>query len=291
MPRPKLDEFKSYLVRLCANFLSERNAAYLASDPADPVVLDGPWPYTFGDPVTEFVMSELGEPEKSKEEIVARLKSFYYPYPEGNKSGKTFYEHLKSLGLLNSLLATPLLWDIRMVWTFQKTYKLELSLKREKLSQHNLPLAFHREILHLLFDHIERIACVAEKYDVPDQVWFHDYYKAIQKQLLRDGASYYPRLNENFKPAHKSRVWSHEVNNQVDLYFKLLKSFAECGQKSKKLARQVAAVLCSGPECIPNKKLDPNPERIRKYVRDSQTRHRKQKARCTKASIKPAKKS
>ena len=271
MPRSKIDDLKSCLLHLYGESVEQQKAK--TRDPLDPVELQVPWPYVLYYPSA----IRLDDPEKTKREIVWRLKNFHYPYPEGNKAHKTFYKHIKSLGLLNLLLTPPLLWSIRSVWFDQQSHKLESKWKSERHSVHNLPIAYHRALLHLLFDHIRRIDRVGEKFEVSNQEWLRDYYVALQKQLLREGASYYPQFRRTFKPSHRLRVWSHEVENQLELYFALLESFGSVRPKSKKLARQVTAVLCSGPECIRNKTLNPDPERVRKYIGDFDSKHPKQK--------------
>jgi hypothetical protein len=272
MARPKLDALQSYLLQLYDELVAKQKST--PRDPQDPVELGVPWPYVLDYPVSK----PLDDPEKSKREILRRLKSFLYPYPEGNKSHKTFYRHLKSLELLNSLVTTPLLWNIRMVWSFQQIHGLELNLKRQKLSAHNFPLAFHREKLHLLFDHTKRIDSLEKKFEVSDQEWLGDYVAAVKGQLLKEGASYYPKFRLAFEPSHKLPVFSN-VDNHVELYFALLNSFTASGRKSKKLARQVTAILCSRPECIRDKKLDLTPERIRKDVGDFYRKRPKLKGR------------
>lgn len=86
------------------------------------------WPYVDGSNILGSMVSrEIGQPEKSQEELKWRLKQVRYPFPEGNKSGKTFYQHIQSLGLLDLLLNPPLLWEIRQVWWFQGHYGKEAS--------------------------------------------------------------------------------------------------------------------------------------------------------------------
>ena len=112
MPRKRLDDIKSFLRDFCYNrALSGQPLDDVPPSPLDPKV---PYLYRLEYPVLE----PPEDPEKSKRNIVARLKSFLYPYPQGNKSNKTFYEFLKSLGLLEILINPPLLFRIRMVWHF-----------------------------------------------------------------------------------------------------------------------------------------------------------------------------
>jgi hypothetical protein len=223
---------------------------------------------------------------------VARLNHFSYPYQKENKTGKSFLRHVKSLGLLGLLLKPPFIWEIRMVWFVQRLTWLERDLKGKKLSEYGFPLEFHRKLTLELFDHMERITQLAERHEVPDMEWFAEYYPAIQNQLLRNGAAYYPELRRWFKPFHRLRTYNLTVDNQVDIYQKLVGEFKKRGIKNNRLACHLTALICSPADCIQTGKLDPNPELVRKNVRDWRKRQNEQQAkRRTKPSINPAKNS
>jgi len=225
-------------------------------------------------------MDEIGSLAKTNRELVARLKHFPYPYPDGNKKGNTFYSHLKKLGLLALLLSPPLLWDIRMVWFFRRHARLEKSLKAKKLSEFGFPLDFHRKMAIELFDHLERITQLAEQHEVPDMEWFAEYYAAIQAQFLREGAAYYPELRRSLKPFHRLRTYEFSADNQVMMYDALHRAFSGRNLTKTKLAQQLTALICSRPDCIETGKLDPSPDSVRKNVKRKQKEERtKQRGR------------
>lgn len=268
MRRPRLTEIQSYISHLFESASLEQKSTFDSSDlviSSDPAVF---WPHASRDLLVPLAVAELGSAEKSKREIIDRFSRIRYPFPEGTKSGKTVLDHLKSSKLVDVLLTPPMLWQIRMVWQFQRYFELQRELRNKKHSQHGVPLDFHREMLFLLSDHMERIATLAEEYSVPDQVWFREYYSAIQSQLLREGASYYPEFRKWFKPAHKLTLRSHAVSNCLDLYFSVVKTFRAHDEKSRKLARHVTAVICSPAHLVRAEKLKPDPETVRKYVKD-----------------------
>jgi hypothetical protein len=78
--------------------------------------LSGPgpgWPYLKTNHIfLDEASKEIGTPEKTKRNLQWRLGRFSYPYPDGNKKGKTFFGHLKALGVLNLVLEHPVLSTI-----------------------------------------------------------------------------------------------------------------------------------------------------------------------------------
>lgn len=282
------EEIQSYLLHLFNSSHSPTKPLATADD-FEVVNQPGiPWPDVSDDFLMPQVVAEHANLEESKKEILSRLKHFRYPYPAGNKSGRTFYDHLSRLGLVNLLIETPLLYDIRDVWKSKRYYELQVRARSEKLSQHDFPLEFHKKILLLLFDHLEQITCVAEEYAVPDAIWFREYHEAIQRQLLREGASYYPQFRKWFKPAHRITVRSFSVSRQVELFFNLCKSFAKRKVQNKRVAYQITALMCSSSDSIRKGKLDPDPEEVRKYVRDFERQNSGKKSGWTKPLRKPA---
>lgn len=272
MSRKGVREIHDYLSPLVAKLLAKPSP-----HPEDPVSLGIPWPYVTHDLVADRVSKELASPERTRNQLIYRLKRFLYPYPEGNRKKRTFYTHVRSLGLLEPLVAPLLLWDIQMAWFLQRHYEIERDLQRKQLSQLGFPLDFHKRMLHLLFAHLQRTTALAQQHHVPVQEWLREYHSEINKQLLLEAGQYFPQLRLWAKPADKLRVYSHAVGTQVEVYCAISAIFKKRKLKNNKLACQLTALICSSSARIRGGQLDPNPERVRKYVRDWRKKMRKSK--------------
>jgi hypothetical protein len=195
--------------------------------------------------------------------LIARLKRFQYPYPQGNKSRKTFYRHLKDAGLLDVLLNLPLIFEIQSEWFFRRYYDLERKSFDRHQSQHGHPMAFHREMMHDLADHLDRVSEIPRSHRVP-KTWFIPYRKVVQQQLLREASICYPELLRDFTQAADIRPRQRKGEREASLFQAIESAFAEKGTINHKLAQQLTALICSPPDCIRNGKLDPSPETIRR---------------------------
>lgn len=287
MPRKDLDKLEAYI-----SSLVEEAQAQKTEHPLAPMYVGPGWPRLTRDLIAHQVMAELSSPGETRRLLIGRLKKFLYPYPQGTKKGKTFYDRLDSLGLLDVILNPPLLWDVRSAWSSWSYYVKQRELKEKRLSQHKYPLEFHRQMMTHLIAHLEVITKLAKKNEIPEQEWLAEYYTAIRGQLLREVTSYYPELLYRLKPAHKLRVYSHTVDVQVETYHAIIAAFKQRNLKNNKLAYQLTALICTPSDCAQRGKLDPNPERVRKYVRDWKKRHprRLTKGR-TKTAGNPSKKA
>lgn len=233
---------------------------------------------------------ELSSPTESTKEINLRLRKFLYPYPQGNKRGKTFHQHVKSLGLLNLITKPPLLWDIRFVWFDRVLSKHQRELKTKKLSQNKYPLRFHRDVMLRVFQHRKDIAKLSRDHGVDDREWFSQYYEALDQEIFREATKYYPEMRRWFIPAQQLSVRSLWVSTQLYLYEAIVKAFESKNIQNNFLAYQLTALFCSSRECIHAGKLDPDPERVRKYERDERKKQTRTVLfkRGTKRSPKPA---
>lgn len=241
-----------------------------------------PWPYVdLPLETTAKVSEEIGSPSKSKKEIDWRLKQIEYPFPEGNRNHKTFYQHVESLGLLGALRIPPLLSQIRNVWWFQRDYAAELELWRRGESPYGLPLEFHRKAMFECAAHLHRLDTLALEYKIhqkrwsrsanrPRGQWFDEYRKATLNEILREAAVYYPQLlwPGQPKPARQIHPVSLEVDMRLELYKALVAEFARRKQPNRKLAIQLTALFCSSAQDIRDHKLVPTPEDVRKNVSD-----------------------
>ncbi len=246
--------------------------------------LGPPWPYVAHDLIGPRVTAELSDPDKSRRQLVWRLKRLEYPYPERNKRHRTFYRLLRERGLLDLLLNPPLLWEIRMAWFTRLTDEQEQRLRKEKESQHGHPLEFHRKLMLEIAGHLRRLLQMCKREHVPSS-WLTEYSAAIQKQLLREASIYYPQLLRWFKPASQIRPISLAVDVRVDLFHALDAALRTRNVESHKLAYQLTALISSPSSCIRNHKLDPDPEEVRRNVRD---REKARKARRRNAKKTPA---
>jgi hypothetical protein len=196
-----------------------------------------------------------------------RLKTFHYPYPEGNKGKKTFYDHVKSLGLLQFLLHPPFLRDIRRAWFFWLDCEFEKEQKLALKSQHNYPLEFHRKMMQETFGSLLRTRSLARKYRVPES-WFADYSTGIQKQLLTEAVICYPEMLRGFIPNSRIYPRSFAVDTQMDILEKLREEFKRQGKSNNTLAYQLTSLICSSDSCITTGLLEPNPAAVRRNERD-----------------------
>jgi hypothetical protein len=244
--------------------------------PAGVVPLIGPgWPHLEGTNILgSKVSKELGSPAKSKKQLIWRLKEFHYPYPEGNKSGNSFYQHVQNLGLLDLILNPPMLWHVRRIWWFGRYYEEEATAKLAKKSEHGYPFEFHRKLMFECSSHLHRIQELLKRNEASKE-WIGEYRKAILKQLLHEAAIYYPELLPKPKPALQIRLHSFEVGGRLELFDAIEAVLARMGIKNHKLALQLTALFCSSPRQILAHRLDPSPEILRRNVRDRKRTLRK----------------
>jgi len=232
-----------------------------------------PYPLTHEDPICARISAEISDQEKSKRELLWRLKRISYPYPSTNKSRRTFYRHLQSLGVLDLLLNPPLLYEIRRTRFFLLTYAEERKLHSERKSPHGYPLPFHRQTLWELARHMKRISRIAESHRVPRE-WFRNYVAELRTQLLREASIYFPELLAwfqlgQFRRATRIRPRPMKREIQVELYRGIEVALSTRGIKNHTLARQLTALICSPVDSIQKHKLEPTPDAVRSSVRQS----------------------
>ena len=232
------------------------------------VSIDPGWPYLEGAGIfSAKVSKEIGSPAESKKQLKFRLEKFLYPYPDGNTIGKTFYQHLRGLGLLDVILNPPVLGEIRRLWWFQHYYEEEKTAQKRRKSEHGYPLGFHRKLMFECSFHLQRIQALQVKNAVKKD-WTEKYRTAILKQLLNEATICYPELLRWTRPALKIRPHSFHVDRQLELFDAIEAAFRKEKTKNHKLAMQLTTLICSTPQQILTGKLDPSPDTVRRNIRD-----------------------
>lgn len=250
------------LRELIAEAMEERNKDRHLPATVPPPVWPA-WPYLDpGNILGKTVSQEIGPPKRSQQELEWRLKQIPYPYFERTKSGKTFYQHVRTLNLLNILKSPPLLGVIRRVWWFQRYYEGEIDLRRDKKSEYGYPLEFHRKVIFACSSHWHELRTLAEAHAVRKE-WFEDYRRAILQEILREAAIYYPQLLEDYSPALQIRPRSFKIHNQLQLYDAIETAFAEKRVTNHKLGQQLTALICSNHKDIARGSLNPTPQNVR----------------------------
>jgi hypothetical protein len=232
------------------------------------------WPHMHEDYVPVKEPAFLKTVEESQKEIMWRLMKFKYPYPEGNKKGKTFYEHVRDEEVVDVLLNPPLLWTIRMVWYLQIAHTAEVKRKKKGASQYGHPVEFHRKMMHELSGHLAEIATASKEHHVPKD-WLKGYREAVLKQILREASVVYPRLQWDFTPVSKITLYSSAVEEEVELFRAMKKEFAKKSVKNDRLACQLTSLLSSPAELVRAGKLDPTPDTVWRNVRDRRKKEEK----------------
>jgi len=241
--------------------------------PGDPVRDGPPWPYVSDDKTAARVSRELSTPEESRNQLIARLEAFRYPYVAPHlyaveiRSSKSFYALVQSLGLLDFLLQPPFLWEVRRVWFFRRHHDLETEQRFQKKSQYGHPVVFHREMMVAISSNLARISKIAEKHRVP-RSWFQDYYDASLRQLLRETSVAYPEWMLRKKPLSKIRPRAFGVDSQIEIFDAIEKELSRRKTKNNRLAYELTALICSPQSCVRTRILEPNPETVRTSVRD-----------------------
>lgn len=243
--------------------------------PGIPVSVGPGWPHIEVGPNAAKISRILSTPEKSRRQIMRRLKRFKYPYStllSGEQSFATrgeqsFYTHVKTLGHLNYLLEPPFLGEIRQAWFARLDYELEKQQKAARKSQHDYPLEFHRKMMQEALSSAGRATALVKKYHVPKR-WIAEYICGIQRQLLNEAAICYPEMLKGF--ISNSRIYprAHTVDTQMSLFNNLHIEFKRQGQSNKNLAYQLTALLCSADSCFTTGVLEPNPEAVRRNMKD-----------------------
>jgi hypothetical protein len=277
-------------------FVSEALEAWLKErdkhiGPADPVREGPPWPYVSGDMIADRVSRELSTPEKSRKQLAWRLKRFRYPYvihhPFGPpiRTTKSFYRHVKDLGLLDFLLKPPFLWEVRRAWFSRRHHELEKLLHDEAKSQHGYPLKYHRKMMLGILSHLTRISTLASEHGVPRK-WFANYYAASLEHLLAEASVCYPELLRWYKPSSRIRRYPLGVDTQLDIFNAITAEFRMRHKPNSKLAHQLTALICSPQSCIANRELNPRPDTVRTNLR--QRRRKASKGKTEKTGKNPA---
>jgi hypothetical protein len=245
--------------------------------PADPVRNGPPWPYLADDEIAVRVSKELSTPEKSREQLIARLKAFRYPYHtwpfhgELSQGGATFYSHVEGLGLLDFLITSPFLWDVRRVWFFQRYHDIELDQRYEKKSQYGYPVAFHREMMLAVARHLARISKIAKKHQVPTD-WFKGHYDESLRLLLKETAVSYPEWGLGTRPVGRIRPRSLGVDSQLQIFDGITEELKRRNTRNNRLAYELTALICSPQSCVVTRILEPTPQAVRTNVRDRRKR-------------------
>ena len=234
-----------------------------------------PWPHAAFGPNLYQINKIISTPEESIKHLLYRLKKFPYPYPLGTKKHKTFYLHVKSLGLLDFLLKPPFLWKVRAAWFLRIDYDHEKQAKVEGRSpQYGHPIAFHRDVLNATSGYLSKLRNISKKYGVRED-WFKDYFVQINKELLREAAVCYPELLRWHKPNSRFSPALGTVDTQLEIFGALVAVFKKRGQDNNKLAFQLTALICSSQDSIRAGKLDPSPEAIRRNMLDRKKARKK----------------
>jgi hypothetical protein len=261
-PAPK-GKVKKHLYMLLKNG-SEPN---VNPDPSFPTDASLPWPYTGGTGVAAEVNRLLGSPEQSREELLARLNAFDYPYPGPNKKHKTFYDHLKTQGMLQVVIQPPFLWKVRMVWWWRIAFETELELKKSALSKCRMRLRFHKQMMNLISEHHSRVSALGKTHGIVGQPWIVEYLAALDRQFLKEAENVYPDANRRLVPASQLSIYPFGSAPQVEIYRAILDGQKRCEKKrNKKFACQLTALICSSADSIREKKLEPNPAAVRQNI-------------------------
>lgn len=277
MAAPRLDEVEGFVSEALQAWLDERDKDTMLFDTVRP---EPPPLYVGGDKIAARASRELGTPEKSRRQLVRRLKRFRYPYVAPHqyavkiRSGKSFYRHVQSLGLLKFLLEPPFLWEVRKAWLFRSEHELETEQFIEKKTPSGYPWVFHRQMMFAIAGQLARISKIAEKHRVPRK-WFEDYYDESLRQLLRETSVAYPEWMHRKIPLTQIRPRSFGVDSQVEMFDAITKELTRRKKTNNRLAYELTALFCSPPSCIRTRILEPNPETVRTSVRDRKKQSRK----------------
>ena len=264
---------KGKVKRHLYNLLKAWPAEEQQTDPSLPTDESHSWPHSSGIGSAAEINHQIGPPEQSRRELVARLDDFDYPYPEGNKKHKTFYDHLESRGLLPSIIEPPFLWTVRMVWWWRKALDVEGELKERGLSERRIPLKFHRVMMNLVCEHHSKVEKLCKSYGVLGQPWIGEYLAALNRRFLGEAKFVYPEAYRRLTPSSQLHSYHPGSTSQLEIYRAIMDLQARCGKKrNNKLAHQLTALICSSPESIKKQKLEPNPEAVRRSIGSSNNR-------------------
>jgi hypothetical protein len=244
--------------------ITERLRAYLASPAFTHPNLNDVSRMSSGVTSTLIEANKLLPVEQLRQDLVARLKSFRYPYPEGRRSTRTFYSRANKAGILESLLDGQLFWEIRLWLLLERDAVLENECRVKGVSPHGYPIKFHREMLKQLLRHLEHVHGLVDKYHV-DRPWVIEYQRSADLQLVRELRSifdYYPHADIAKKFA------AAPSDSQLEICSALLRALqgAKLGKGRQAFAIQFTSLICSPPSCIQSHVLDPSPEAIRKKI-------------------------
>ena len=262
MAAPRLDQLEQFVSEAVRTWLKERDKH---EGPADPVREGPPWPYVTGDKIAERVNREQGTLEKSRKQLAWRLKRIRYPYGTRATVKKSFYTHVKALGLLNFLLSESFLCKVRAAWFFRSHHELEKEYFQRRKSQYGYPREFHRDIMRELSKHWGQIVKIAGKHGVPI-AQFAEYLPAIQKQLVVQASVCYPELLWRFRRASRITPHSLAVEMRLEIFDAIQVELEKRKIRNDELSYQLTALLCSGRSSIARRLLDATPDVVRLSV-------------------------
>jgi len=205
--------------------------------------------------------------EMLRQSLIARLRKFAYPQPEGRRSEKkqkTFYERVKAARIIDSLLNGELFWTIRLWMVLLTASEMEKDLRDENFSPYYCPIPFHREMIEALIANIAKIQELLRRHEVGKE-WASECLAALDAQLVREVRGiflYYPGSPPTEKVVSSPRDYQVEIH---DAFLRALEN-AHVTKGKQNLAIQLTSLVCSPLNCIDTRRLDPSPDAIRKKI-------------------------
>lgn len=245
---------------------------------AVPLNLASIWPHKLaGDPIAQQLNAKPLSAEEIRRKLRWRMQQVQYPYPGSSrkKSSETIYQVVRKRGLIDALLDSKLIEQVRLSWYLDRYFYLERHFRGAKQSHHGYSLTFHRNAMKEIASHLLTLDEMASQNQVP-QEWLSEYRPAILRALLKEALICYPgiprmvmrRKSARFESAAEMTPAKLAGDRQMEIYQALVAAMPDRSALSDNLAYHLTAVICSPLSAIRRKALEPQPSAVSRNVRD-----------------------
>ena len=185
--------------------------------------------------------------EQLRKDFVQRSKQLNRS--ERSTTKQSLDDRLESLGLLKTVLADPVVEEIRCILQVFEIEERERRLLDKNKSAHSVPTQFHRSLLCATFVYVQEVRRIAGKFEV-SELRYAPYLDAAHRLMIREARalnSIYPFGKTVGEPATGSQSWHDMIIAVYSIILESLKA-ARAGRGCQELAIQLTRVICSPSE-------------------------------------------
>ena len=210
-------------------------------------------------------------------ELKAKLEEFRYPQPSPREDKSTFYEILKSAGVLDVLSHRDTLRELWKCLLLEKIIARDRELETDRKASSGETLQFHKKEALQILDDLKAIDRIADKYDARSLT--ANFYKKVSRKFRRHvylamesrhTGSRAELLGGRSKKRLAVAPRSEELATQVAIYRTLRNRLQSTKVKKKRISDIFLCQLSELIAAVPNIKKLSNGENLQKAVKRSQ---------------------